>query len=227
MLDTLGLNAHFLKGFVKGQDDFKKEGQRDEEDLEDENSWTLEEGSRLSEVVKSMGERLEEGRLEDVPETVTDLNEEIGEINRARVKIAEVRKMVKSHSDPTEIAQQLSAPLPAETQGQQVELRQGVQRVQKLLGEVEEAMTLLRADLASAASANGQAGTKGSAKMPTVEAVMNTILKMTAMIEQKSGDIDVLEAQIKRLPGGLASVNLNEDYEDQLIAGLNGSKLLH
>ncbi|KAI7085094.1 hypothetical protein KC356_g6152 [Hortaea werneckii] len=227
MLDTLGLNAHFLKGFVKGQEAFKKAGQRNEEDLEDESSWTLEEGSRLSEVVKLMEERLGEGRLEDVPETVTDLNEEMGEINRARMKIAEVRKMVKSHSDPTEIAQQLSAPLPAETQGQQVELRQGVQRVQKLLGEVEEAMTLLRADLASAASASGQAGTKGSAKMPTVEAVMNTILKMTAMIEQKSGDIDVLEAEIKRLPGGLSSVHLNEDYEDQLIAGLNGSKLLH
>ncbi|RMZ17371.1 hypothetical protein D0860_00544 [Hortaea werneckii] len=227
MLDTLGLNAHFLKGFVKGQEHFKKEGQRDEEDLEDESSWTLEEGSRLSEVVKSIEERLEDGRLEDVPETVTDLDEEIGEINRARVKIAEVRKMIKSHSDPTEIAQQLSAPLPAETQGQQVELRQGVQRVQKLLGEVEEAMTLLRADLASAASASGQAGTKGSVKMPTVEAVMNTILKMTTMIEQKSGDIDVLEAQIKRLPDGLASLHLNEDYEDQLVAGLNGSKLLH
>jgi len=35
-----------------------------------------------------------------------------------------------------------------------------------------------------------------------------------------------LESQIKRLPNGIASLNLNEDYEDQLVSGLTGSKLL-
>ncbi|TKA27909.1 hypothetical protein B0A50_03974 [Salinomyces thailandicus] len=224
MLDTLGLNAHYLSGFAKGQNAFKNHSRRSQAELEEEESWTLEEGGQIGKLVTEIDERLEDGQLEDVKDTMNELREEEQEVNRSRVKMAEVRKVIRAHTDREKLTQQLTAPLPPETQAQQSELRQGVQRVQKLLDDVEEAMTLLRADLASAASASGQ--TNG-AKMPTVEAVMNTILKMTAMIEQKSGDIDVLEAQIKRLPGGLASLKLNENYEDQLVSSLASSKLLN
>ncbi|KAL8865435.1 MAG: hypothetical protein Q9174_006888, partial [Haloplaca sp. 1 TL-2023] len=34
---------------------------------------------------------------------------------------------------------------------------------------------------------------------PTVEAVMNTITKMTGMIQQRGSDIDVLEARMRKL----------------------------
>jgi nucleoporin NUP159 len=49
---------------------------------------------------------------------------------------------------------------------------------------------------------------------------------MTAMVEQRSGDVDVLESQIRRLPKGLASLRLQDDYEDDLIGAMRGSKLL-
>ena len=96
-----------------------------------------------------------------------------------------------------------------------------MQRVQTLLAEAEERMSLLRADLASLPSSDS------SKSAPTVEAITRTILAMTAMAERKSGDIDVLESQIKRLPNGVASLNLNLDYEDDLVGAMRGSKLLN
>ncbi|KAK5003409.1 hypothetical protein LTR28_010211 [Elasticomyces elasticus] len=51
---------------------------------------------------------------------------------------------------------------------------------------------------------------------------------MTAMIEQKSGDVDVLESQIRRLPGGLASLSLghaNDFDEDELASAMGRSRI--
>ncbi|KAH9826410.1 nucleoporin [Teratosphaeria destructans] len=221
MLDTLGLNAHGLRGFIEGQLEFRKPGGRSIEDLENAEAWTLAEISALGNVQQEIEERLEEGRLEDVQETMEDTAEELEELSKLRVTAEGVRKAVKAHTDPDALAAQRASELPEATKQQQADLRQAVQDVQALLSQVEEATTLLRAELASA-SVSHQAATK----VPTVEAVTNTILKMTAMIEKRSGDIDVLESQIKRLPKGLASLHLNDDYEDQLSASLAGSRLL-
>ncbi|TKA74848.1 hypothetical protein B0A55_05330 [Friedmanniomyces simplex] len=237
MVDTLGLNAHALRGFVDGQEELREaDGERRVEGLEDEAGWTLDEGGELARVVEvGIGERLEAGRLQDVAGMLGYLRGEDEEVVRLKARAGEMKRRIKTHSDPEQVASQHAAPLSAEAQAQQNELRQGVQRVQKLLGQVEEAMSLLRAELASAAAANARAtsanggggGGGGAGGVPTLEAVTNTILKMTAMIERKSGDIDVLEAQIRRLPGGIAALpKLSEDYEDQLVAGLTGSKLL-
>ena len=46
------------------------------------------------------------------------------------------------------------------------------------------------------------------------------------MVEKRSGDVDLLESQITRLPRGLASLKLNGDYEDDLVGAMRGSKLL-
>jgi len=226
MIDTLGLNAHSLQAFVDGHKQLKRDGQRTRDELEDDDAWVLVEVNDLAAIQGGLEQDLAAGKLEDVKSKLEDLRDEEKEINRARVKTAEARKQIATHANPEHIAMQHAAPLSVETQAQQSELRQGVQRVQKLLGQVEEAMSLLRADLSSMATASST-HTNGAAKVPTVEAVTNTILKMTAMIEKKSGDIDVLEAQIKRLPGGIASLNLEDDYEDQLVASMGGSKLLN
>lgn len=88
--------------------------------------------------------------------------------------------------------------------------------MQKLITEAEEGITLLRAKLASSSSssslsnslvkngvganrAGGGGGVQAGAGAPTVEAVVNTIMKMTSMAEKKSGDVDVLENQMRRL----------------------------
>ncbi|KAK1067144.1 hypothetical protein LTR74_006686 [Friedmanniomyces endolithicus] len=230
MVDTLGLNGHALKGFVDGQQELREvDGGRDVEGLEDERGWTLDEGSELARLMEvDIGARLDVGRLDDVAGMLGDVQGEEEEVARLKARALELKRRVKAHSDPEHVASQKAAPLSTEAQAQQSELRQSVQRAQKLLGQVEEAMSLLRAELASAATANSRASSAiGGDGVPTLEAVTNTILKMTAMIERKSGDIDVLESHIRHLPGGIAALpKLSEDYEDQLVAGLTGSKLL-
>jgi nucleoporin NUP159 len=66
---------------------------------------------------------------------------------------------------------------------------------------------LLKAKLVSTGGKTG-----GKLAAPTVEAVMNTILKMTNMVEKRSGDIDLLENQMRKL--GLDTVSNNSSIGD-------------
>jgi len=222
MLDTLGLNALGLKCFVNGHIQLKKPGERSVEDLYDEDGFTLDEVDALEKVQEQIARRLEEGRLEDVAEMLEGLREDEEKLLKMKAKMSEVRKQIKSRMDKNDIAAQYTAPLPAETQMQQAELRRGAQKLQRQLGEAEEALTMLRAKIASTTTSYA----KGQTTAPSLEAVANTIQKMTAMIEKKAGDLAVLEAQIKRLPGGIASLSLNDDYENQLVASMRSSKLI-
>lgn len=79
---------------------------------------------------------------------------------------------------------------------QQREIRVALAEVQTLISKAEEGISLLRARVTSAHSKTGKAGSQAT---PTVEAVMNTIMKMTSMAEKRSGDVDVLENQLRKL----------------------------
>lgn len=210
MIDTLGMNARSLRAFVSGHESLDKQGGRERSDLEDADDWCLVEIDDLSLVEKNIGDDLESGKVDAVQERLTELSELYKEASRLRQKTADMRKQIASRADPQQRANARAAPLSAETQTQQTELRQAVTKVQRLFQETEEALSVLRADLASVpAGANGTS----SQRTPTVEAVTNTILKMTAMIEQKSGDVDVLESQIRRLPRGLADLSLDDETD--------------
>jgi nucleoporin NUP159 len=88
--------------------------------------------------------------------------------------------------------------------------------VQTKLVQAEQSLTMLRAKLAEV-SPPPSGNVKGTSKVsiartssqrkPTVEAVTNTIAKMTSMAEKKSADIDVLEAQLRKIGLGGGSVN--------------------
>jgi nucleoporin NUP159 len=192
-------------------------------DLEDEEGWVFAELDDLRTIIDGVGRDLENGRLDDPSGKIADCLDEEKELQKLRSRAADLRKQIATRTDPRQQAEQYNAPLPSESAAQQTELRQAVQKMQKQLAEAEEAMSILRADLASV-PADGQS--KSASNVPTVEAVTNTILKMTAMVEQRSGDVDVLESQIRRLPKGLASLRLQDDYEDDLIGAMRGSKLL-
>jgi nucleoporin NUP159 len=224
MIDTLGLNARSLQAFVDGhshaRDDDSPMTRRD---LEDEEGWVFAELDDLRTIIDGVGKDLENGRLDDPSGKIADCLDEEKELQKLKSRAADLRKQIATRTDPRQQAEHYNAPLPSESAAQQTELRQSVQRMQKQLAEAEEAMSILRADLASVPT-DGQS--KGASNVPTVEAVTNTILKMTAMVEQRSGDVDVLESQIRRLPKGLASLRLQDDYEDDLIGAMRGSKLL-
>lgn len=223
MVDTLALNARSLQGFVDGNMQLDNEPADRLKLEEEEENWGLGEAGGLSAIVDGIEVQLEDGRLEDPRSAIAELLSEEKELSRIRVKGAEVRKTLAARSDQEELSHQHNAPLPMEVQAQQSELRLGVQKAQTLLSKAEELCSVLRAELASLPQTGSEAK-NDSRTAPTVEAVMNTIIKMTAMIEKKSGDVDVLEAQIKRL-GGPKAVGLSIGYENDLVASMAASRL--
>ncbi|KAK1730895.1 uncharacterized protein BDZ83DRAFT_688884 [Colletotrichum acutatum] len=205
MIDTLGLNARSLASFLMGHDIGFKAGGRRKQDLENPDSWVLCEIDELGEVVdRSLAQDLEDGRVHDVEEKLEACNELAREMSRLRSKQDDLKKIIMVKTDPDQADISRSLPLSTEQASQQNELRREYTNFTKLLAEAEEALTILKTRIAAANSASG----KGNSNMPTVEAVMRTIGKMTSMVEKRSGDIDVLENQMRKLR--FSSVNSRE-----------------
>ncbi|TVY28949.1 Nucleoporin [Lachnellula hyalina] len=200
MIDTLGLNAKHLRGFIQAHTEQFKEAGRQREDLENEEDWVLVEIEDLKSMVeKRLTEDLNSGRVKEVArklETCSDLQKDL---MRLRAKHEDIKKIIDAQRDPGQLAQARAQPLSAEQQAQQNDLRQVYTTFQLLLAEAEEGLTLLKTKLVSQATSNGRAGATAG---PTVEAVMRTITKMTSMAEKRSGDIDVLEGQMRKLRVG-------------------------
>lgn len=197
MIDTLGLNARSLKAFLDGHSEPFEDGERSREDLEEEDDWSLVETSDLGLLVnEELSHRLEQARVKSVQEKLNTCQELLKDLAKVRSKHNEIKKFVHARSDPDEIGATSSAPLSSEQAAIQHDLRKEFMRFQKLLSKTEESITVLKAKLASHDSSSGK---RGPHKVPTVEAVTNTILKMTSMAEKKSGDIDVLENLMRKL----------------------------
>lgn len=197
MIDTLGVNQRALKCFMKGHTEFFKEEGRTREDLEDADGWCLVEIENFSSIVeKDLARELEASRVKDVVAKVETCNDIQKDLVKLRAKHHDIKKIIDVHKDPNLQALARAQPLTAEQTAQQHDLRRDYTKFQKLLSEAEEGLTVLKAKIVSQSTSNGRAN--GSAG-PTVEAVMRTITKMTSMAEKKSGDIDVLEGQMRRL----------------------------
>lgn len=227
MIDTLALNARALKGFVAGNMRPTEAELRGRFDLEDEEGWALGEASELSRIVDGIEIELNDGKLEDVRGALESLREEEKEVAKLRAKSADAKKRIQAKRDPEQLSLQAHAALPVETQTLQAELRQGAQKVQTLLSKAEELLSVLRVELASQPQKKGSDGTN-VASVPTVEAVEKTIRKMTKMIEERSGDVDVLEAKIRKLSPealkALKGLDANGEVDD-LAASLKATKL--
>ncbi len=195
MIDTLGLNARSLNAFVKGHTEMYKQGGRSIEDLEDEDDWCLIEIGDLESIEGSLSDRLEQGRIGDLQERLGTCRELRKELKRLGTKGKEISTLIEAKLDPEQTAAVRLAPLSFEQVTVQHDLRRGFTRIQKLLAEVEGEITMLKTTLAAQENRNGKGG---AVKKPTVEAVTNTIMKMTRMAEKKSGDIDVLETQMRK-----------------------------
>lgn len=195
MIDTYGLNARSLTSFVKGHSELLPDDGRDRADLEDDTDWCLVEVEDLAIVQKNLLEELENGRPQDVKRKVEELRLMVGQIIKQRKRQTELRKVVEFENDTTKNINGIRPELSGEQGAVLADLRKEFSDFQKLLVEGEESVSLLKAKLASVQAGNNG----GSGKVPTVEAVVNTISKMTRMIEEKSGDIDLLDAQMRKL----------------------------
>ncbi|KAL2127934.1 hypothetical protein VTI74DRAFT_9947 [Chaetomium olivicolor] len=202
MIDRLGLNSRSLQSFLLGHStEFEQEG-RHKEDLEHPDDWVLVEARELGTIIDDeLMPSLETCRIHDVEGTQRAIQSLAKDLAKLRAKEEDVRKILTSHIDPKQLSVAKSLPLSAEQATQQNELRRSYANFTKLLAETEEALTLLKAKIASAGGASGRAS------VPTVEAIIRTINKMTSMAEKRSGDIDVLENQMRKLRLGSVGPN--------------------
>ncbi|KAL2271273.1 hypothetical protein VTJ83DRAFT_644 [Remersonia thermophila] len=193
MIDVLGLNSRSLQAFLLGHQQQAKEGGRTKEDFDSPEDWVLVEASELGAVLDEEMGRCAEGRIRDVEAVRESIKSLAKDLAKLRAKEEDLRKIISSLVDPEQQAVAKSMPLSAEQAAQQTELRRSYATFSKLLTETEEALTLLKARIASAG------GPSGKAAVPTVDAIIRTINKMTSMAEKRSGDIDVLETQMRKL----------------------------
>ncbi|KUI67916.1 hypothetical protein VM1G_02606 [Cytospora mali] len=202
MLVTLGLNARALAGFIKGHEDLRNGDQKTKDDLTNPDDWVLCEAKDLTHVLDDeLAPELEAGRLQDLDDTWDTCQGLVREIPKLRAKHQDIKRILGSILDPEQALTARSLPLSAEQAAQQNELRQTYAKMTKLMADAEGALTMLKAKLASLAGTSGKA-----AAVPTVDAVMRTILRMTSAAEKRSGDLDVLERQMRkvRLSGSAA-----------------------
>lgn len=194
MIDTLGLNARSVAGFIKGHKELHTEKYTGR-DLASPEDWTLSGLESLAHIIdQDLSNALDEARVKDVAGKLAECEDIQRELARDRNKQADLKKIIASRLDPEQTVANRALPLSAEQAAQQSDLRREYAKFTKLLAEAEENLTLLKAKIVSANSASGKGG-----PTPTIEAVVRTITKLTSMVEKRSGDIDVLENQIRKL----------------------------
>lgn len=211
MIDTLGLNARSLTAFVKGHSEQIDHEEISKDDLEHPDDFALEEIPDLMALEARLSVELDSHRLLDVQGKLSTCRDIRKDVQSLRHKRSDMIKAFELRRNPEIVESALSAPLSLEQASQQHDLRKKFAHFQRLLAKTEEDITMLRAKLASCEQSRpGSSAGLPIQKKPTFEAVTKTILKMTSMVEKKSGDIDMLEAQLRgmRLPsveGGRSS----------------------
>ena len=204
IIDSLAVNARTLREFIQGHEELYKEGERDVEDLEGEHhdSWTMDEIDHLRLLVKGQAERLNANGPVDVKGTISELRDLQIATREMRTKIpnfasqiADVRASVDGDYDTGRTGRP-RAKLSAQQAAVLRDLRREHSNVQTLLAQAEDSTSLLRAKLVAHEAQNVELQ---AASVPTYEAVISTITKMTRMIEEKRSNVDVLEAQLKKM----------------------------
>ncbi|XXG98750.1 F1F0 ATP synthase subunit e, mitochondrial [Hypoxylon texense] len=194
MIDTLGLNARSLAGFIKGHKDLHAR-EYTRQDFANPDDWTLGGLESIAQIIdEDLYPALERGRVSDMDGKLEECADIQRELIRDRNKQADLKKITASRMDPEQNFANRVLPLSAEQASQQSDLRREYAKFTKLLAEAEENLTMLKAKVVSANSANGKGG-----PTPTIEAIVRTITKLTSMVEKRSGDVDVLENQMRKL----------------------------
>jgi len=216
MVDTLGINARSLESFLLYQrssatsnvDDWVHilKGDQPADILDEE--MRLQDISKLEYVLVSLNQSLDEQRIQGVEEKLDQCRELLTkDIVTLRGQCASIRKTLDAHTDTGSI---LTAPLSAEQATLQHDLRTAFTEIQARMADLEQGVSLLRAKIADIPRPDGSG--KGR-RRPTVEAVSSTIATMMSMAEGKSSDIDVLEAQMKKLGIDLSSSSASVSRE--------------
>ncbi|KAJ5303109.1 hypothetical protein N7476_009908 [Penicillium atrosanguineum] len=216
MVDTLGINARSLESFLLYQqsaetsdaDDWVDTLKGDQPaDILDE-KVCLEDIDKLDYIIICLNQSLDEQRVQGVEEKLEQCRDMLTkDIVTLRGQCASIRKTLDAHTDTGSI---LTAPLSAEQAALQHDLRTAFTQIQARMADLEQGVSLLRAKIADIPRPDGSGSGR---KRPTVEAVSSTIATMMSMAEGKSSDIDVLEAQMRKLGIDLNSSSASASRE--------------
>ncbi|KAJ2900759.1 Nucleoporin [Zalerion maritima] len=218
MIDTIGLNARSLAAFVQGHSAPATDDGRGRQDLEDPDGWVLSEVEDLNDIVEvDLAENLEDGRVREAEAKKAACTDMLRDLNRLRARQDDLKKIIFAATDLDLIAVKRALPLSSEQSAQQAEIRKEYMAFSKTLAEVEEALVILKTKVATAAATSGKASLCGN--VPTVDAIMRTIQRMTSMAEKRSGDIDVLETQMRKLRLGSLGPNSPRSREGSPLVG--------
>ena len=211
MIDTLGINARSLSGYMlyqQGQDPSQEwpavlKSETPLDSLNDQ--WVLDDIVRIREGSVVLEQMSEGTKVANVTSKLQQCRELLAsDIVQLKTKLIALRKSIHGKDD---YETNFKAPLSAEQKSLQHDLRKASASVQTKMAQAEQILSMLRARIAEIAppqaeTTNGfgkpSLSRAASQRKPTVEAVTNTIAKMTSMAEKKSTDIDYLEAQLKK-----------------------------
>ncbi|KAK5078922.1 hypothetical protein LTR64_002659 [Lithohypha guttulata] len=214
MVITLGINAKSLSSYMMYQSGQQPnehwpeilESDTPMDALNDE--WFLGDIATLSTGPQFLDKIVHGLEVKDVMHKLEEcqnlLTKEVTDL-RSRITILRRSTAARTQAEGKDNAH---APLSAEQLSIQSDLRKSSANVLTKLGEVENGVAVLRARLADVAPRQRDdkqpfGFASPAQKKPSVEAVMNTVSKMTSMAQKRSADVDVLEAQMKKL--GLTS----------------------
>lgn len=203
MVDTLGINARSLESYLLYQqpsqssdaEDWAKVLESDQPAAVLDKQLYLHDIRGLDDAVVALNLALDKERVDGVDEKLEQCRELLTkDIVALRGQCASIRKTLDTYTDAGAI---LVAPLSSEHAALQHDLRTTFTQIQARIADLEEGVTLLRAKIADVPRTDGDP--RQSMRRPTVEAVTSTIATMMSMAERKSSDIDVLEAQMRKL----------------------------
>ncbi|KAL8691299.1 MAG: hypothetical protein Q9218_003443 [Villophora microphyllina] len=202
MIDTIGLNARNLEAFIRGHSELCKEEGRSLEDL-DQASWCLGEIDDLNNLEDQISAQVGRSRISDVQDKLGDCRDLRQDLQKLKSRQHDIFKVLDARTDSDPSDSPRYASLSAEQMSLQKKLRDAFKHIQEQTAAAEGKVLELRADLTS----QEKNGNDRLTKKPTVEAVLNTITKMTSMAQQRSSDVDVLEAQMRKLRIPTATAN--------------------
>ncbi|KAJ5776467.1 uncharacterized protein N7511_001478 [Penicillium nucicola] len=200
MVDTAGINARSVKAYLayhqpaQESDDSKWDSILQSEHPNDilDVKLFFKDIEKFHKMVATISRSLESQRVQGVEEKLQECRDLLTkQVITLRSQFAGIRKTLDAHTDFGAI---LEAPLSAEQSTLQLDLRTAFTDIQAKLADIEQAVSLLRAQIADVPRANGASGNR-----PTVEAVIKTLNTMMAMTESKRTDVDVIESQMRRL----------------------------
>ncbi|KAL7270558.1 hypothetical protein RUND412_006732 [Rhizina undulata] len=195
MVNKLGQTVRTLAGYHLYHNQ-PKEGVTHESpmDITDVRDWRLCELEKVGKMVDGLLKRV---KMENAGNE--ELEKMHKEASKGYIKLttnrAEIDRTVAVRTDPHAAAAARARLLTPEQLLQQRQLRQQYTQIEKKLKKAEEQITTLKARIAY----RDKNKAKNAVKPPTAEAIRNTIMKLTGMVERKSADVDFLEEKLRRL----------------------------